>query len=307
MSHPALHPTPRLADVLREQVRAVALALRVPALGALVLLTLGSALAIGEFITGGGAVDFAPELSMLPGIIGLLFPVAVWKGERRFGISFLWLLPVDRARHALAKVAAGWVCLMMAVLFFLLWILVLAFVTGGNILGEHAVQLLPSPMVPEARTLDAAALRTVLYAPQPIFWLVPFTAATGAYALASAVALGVRHPLRWVIGVPLSVMVVSAIGVAADVDWLRFLASRLVDVIHEGRFGLDTLLTARAESLKTVVVLTNGKTASVWRALPDIGDWAVATLLWIGVGLGALLAASSRQRERLRPRTSPYP
>src|SRR5688572_6966221 len=220
MSNPALHPTPRLADVLREQVRTVALSLRRPTLVALILLSLGSALAIAEFITGGGSVDFAPELSLLPGIVGFLFPIAVWKAEHRFGISFLWLLPVERARHALVKVAAGWVCLMVAVLFFLAWMVALALVTGGNILGDQTVRLLPSPIVPEARTLDPAALRTTIYAPEPILWLVPFTGATGAYLLASAVAVGVRHPLRWAIGIPLSVLGLSFIGAAADIDWL---------------------------------------------------------------------------------------
>jgi len=307
MSHATLHPTPRIADALREQVRTVALSLRGPAVVALVLLALGSALAIAEFVTGGGPVDFAPELSMLPGIVGFLFPIAVWKSERRFGISFLWLLPVDRRRHALVKVAAGWVCLMATVLFFLVWMLGLALVTGGNILGDHAVRLLPSAIVPQSGTLDPAALRTVLYAPEPVLWLVPFTAATGAYVLASAVAIGVRHPLRWAIGVPLSVMLVSVIGAAANIDALRLLASRLVEFIHEGRYGLDALLTARAESLNTAVILATGKTVSVWRGLPDIGEWAVATLLWIGAGLVVLVAASSRQRERRRPRAPVSP
>jgi hypothetical protein len=36
----------------------------------------------------------------------------------------------------------------------------------------------------------------------------------------------------------------------------------------------------------------------VWRALPDLGDWAAATLLWTGAGLIALLAAACRHRER---------
>jgi len=298
MSHPALHPPPRFANVVREQVRAVALALRVPAMAALAVLVLGSGLAIGEFITGGGAVDFAPELSMVPAFVGLLFPIGVWKGENRFGTSFLWLLPVDRRQHALAKMAAGWVCLMVTVLFFLVWLFVLSLVTGGNILGEHAVQLLPSTVIPEARTLDPAALRAVRYAPDPVFWLVPFTAATGTYLLTSAVTLGVRYPVRWIIGVPLSVLLVSALGAAARIDWLKFLASRLLQFVFDGRYGLDALFTARAESLKTVVVLTTGKTVSVWRALPDVGDWALATTLWIGAGLAALMAAALRQREK---------
>jgi len=298
MSHPALHPPPRFANVVREQVRAVALALRVPAMAALAVLVLGSGLAIGEFITGGGAVDFAPELSMVPAFVGLLFPIGVWKGENRFGTSFLWLLPVDRRQHALAKVAAGWVCLMVTVLFFLVWLFVLSLVTGGNILGEHAVQLLPSTVIPEARTLDPAALRAVRYAPDPVFWLVPFTAATGTYLLTSAVTLGVRYPVRWIIGVPLSVLLVSALGAAARIDWLKLLASRLLRFVFDGRYGLDALFTARAESLKTAVVLTTGKTVSVWRAFPDVGDWALATTLWIGAGLAALMAAALRQREK---------
>lgn len=297
MSHPALHATPRFADVVREQVRAVALALRLPAMAALVVLVLGSALAIAEFVTGGGAVDFAPELSMVPAFVGLLFPIGVWKGENRFGTSFLWLLPVDRRRHALAKVAAGWVCLMATVLFFLVWLFVLSLVTGGNILGEHTVQVLPSTVIPEARTLDPAALRAVRYAPEPVFWLVPFTAATGTYLLTSAITVGVRYPMRWIIGVPLGVLLVSALGAAANIDSLRLLAARVIDVVFEARYGLDALFTAHAESLKTAVVLTTGKTVSVWRALPDVGDWAIGTLLWIGGGLAALLAAARRQRE----------
>ena len=307
MRYPALHQTPRLADVLREQVRAVALALRTPALVGLAILLLGSALAIAEFVTGGGRVDFAPELSMVPAFVGLLFPIGVWKGERRFGTSFLWLLPVDRQRHALAKVTAGWICLMLAVLFFLVWIFVLALATGGNILGEHTVQLLPSAVIPEARTLDPAALRSIGYTPEPVFWLVPFTAATGTYLLASAVALGSRYPLRWIVGVPLGILLLSALGAAADIDWLRFLPSRLLRAVLEGRYGLDALFTARAESLKTAVVLSTGKTVSVWRGLPDVGEWALATFLWIGAGLVALLAAASRHRELLRPRAHKSP
>jgi hypothetical protein len=66
-------------------------------------------------------------------------------------------------------------------------------------------------------------------------------------------------------------------------------------------------LTARAESLNTAVVLATGKTVSVWRGLPDLGEWALATLLWIGAGVVVLVAASSRQRERRRPRARVSP
>jgi hypothetical protein len=294
------HATPAARDVLVEQVRAVALALRMPAIVAAALIGVGTLLTIGEFVTGGGRVDFAPELSLIPGMVGALLPIGVWQGEERFGASLLWTLPVDRRRHALTKVAAGWVCLMAAVAAFVLWFLALALFTGGNILGEQVLHVLPSTIVPAPGTLDPAALRAVRWAPQPRFWLVPFTSATGTYVLASALALGARHPLRWIVGTVLGVVLLSAIGAAAHVDWLRLAPARLVEVLNEGPYGLDALLSARTESLHTQVTLATGRTIGVWRALPDVGQWALATLLWTTIGLLALWAAASRHRERRR-------
>jgi hypothetical protein len=63
-------------------------------------------------------------------------------------------------------------------------------------------------------------------------------------------------------------------------------------------YGLDALLTARTGSLKTEATLSTGETVVVWRALPDVGQWAAATLLWTSAGLVALGAAASRHRER---------
>jgi len=300
----ALHATPRLNDVLREQIRAVALSLRVPVFLAVALATVATVLVVAERITGGGSVDFAPELSMVPGALGFLLPIAVWKNEDRFGPGFLWTLPIDRSRHALAKVGAGWACLMAAIAFFVLWFLVLALFTGGNIVGEQTLQMLPSSVVPDARALDPSALHTVHWTPTPLLWIVPFTAATGMYVLASAFALGARHPWRWIIATFLAALLASAIGSASHVDWLRLGPARLFASVHGGPYGLDTLLSARAESLKTAVTLSNGETVGVWRGLPDLGQWAIATLLWTGCGLVALLAAVARHRERRRPSRS---
>ena len=52
--------------------------------------------------------------------------------------------------------------------------------------------------------------------------------------------------------------------------------------------------------LHTQATLATGRTVTVWRALPDLGQWAAATLLWTGAGLAALWAAASRHRERRR-------
>ena len=301
MTQPALHSTPAGRAVLVEQIRAVALALRLPAIAAAVLLGVATLLVIGERVTGGGPVGFATELALIPGLVAALLPVGVWKGEDLFDAAFLWTLPVDRRRHALAKVCAGWVWLMAAVAFFILWFLGLAFFTGGNVLGDQMLRVLPSAIVPGAGLIDPAALQTVRWSPNAFLWVVPFTAATGAYLLASAIALGTRHPLRWIVGIFFGSLLASAIGSAAHIEWLTFGPARLWATLHAGPYGLDALLTARLQSLETLVPLSNGQVVGAWRGLPDVGHWAMATLLWIGVGLMSVWAAASRHRERRRP------
>ena len=294
----AFHSIPRLREVLSEQVRAVGFALRGAALAAAALTALATLLVTIEFLSTGGPIDFAPQLSMLSGMVGLLLPLGVWKGEERFGAGFLWTLPVDRRRHALAKVFAGWVLLMGAVLVFVLWQLGLALCTGGNILAEETLRLLPTSSWAAPGLIDPGALQAVRWMPEPLLWLVPFTAATGTYLLASAVVLGVRHPLRWIAGTVLGLLLLNAAGAAANAEWLAYAPGRLLETIHYGPYGLDALLTARTESLKTVATLPSGEVVGVWRGLPDVGQWATATLLWTGAGLAALWAAASRHRER---------
>lgn len=292
------HVSPRRRDVLAEQIRAVALVLRVPALLALTGIVFATAINLWDYLNGHGGVGFEPELSMLPGMVGALLPVGIWKRDERIGGGFFWTMPVDRRQHALLKVCAGWMCLMLVIGIFMLWLLALAVLTGGNIVAPQELLLLPSSVVPPAGALNAADLRTVSWTPMPSLWLAPFTAATGTYLMGSALALGSRFPLRWLIGLFLGSLLMSLTGTVAHVDWLRFAPGRMIEIVHESRFGLDALMTARTESLKTAITLSGGKTASVWRALPDLRDWILATLLWFGIGIVALWAAASRHREQ---------
>ena len=62
--------------------------------------------------------------------------------------------------------------------------------------------------------------------------------------------------------------------------------SRLLNSLLEGPYGFDSLLTARTESLKTLATLTTKERVVVWQGLRDLGQWAAATLLWTGAGLG---------------------
>jgi len=300
MTPPILHSTPRPRDVLREQLRAVGLALRLPGMAAAALLGVATLLVAIRFAGAGGAADFHPELSMLPGMVGLVLPLGVWMGEERFGGGLLWTLPVDRRRHALARVGAGWVWLMAAVALFVLWLLVLALATGGSVAARETLRVLPAAVRAVPGALDPAALRTVRWGPEPLFWLVPFTAATATYLLASAVVLGLRRPLWWVAGILLVLFLVFTAGDVTHAEGVANAPGRLLEPLYFGPYGFDALLTARTESLHTQATLATGETIGVWRALPDPGQWAAATLLWSGAGLAALWAAVSRHRERRR-------
>jgi hypothetical protein len=291
------HATPSPRAVRREQVRTVAFALRGPAIIAATLLGVLTLVMIVEYRRDGRPIDFGPELSMIPAMIGALLPFLVWKRGAWDSGALLWTLPVDRWRHALAKTYAGWVSLMAAVAVFLLWLLVLALVTGGNILGEQSIRLLPSAVIPAPGTLDQSALRTVQWGPTPLLWLAPVFGATGLYLLGSALVLAVRHPLRWIAGALVLLVLGSGLGAAAGVDWLRLGPSNLITWLQDTPLGLDALLSGRAESLHTFVTLSNGESVEVWRGLPELTHWTAATALWIGIGVVALLAAASRHRE----------
>lgn len=299
MMQPALHSTPRLGAVLLEHVRVLGLAHRVPAAAAAGLLGLATLLVASD-VQRQGAIDFHPERYVLPALLALVFPIVVWRGEDRFGPGFLWTFPVDRRRHALVKAFAGWIWLMGAVALFVLWLLALTFLSGGSVLRDETIRVLSSSVPAPGTLAGPDAVQTVRLTPQPLFWLTPFTAATGAYLLASAVWLGLRHPVRWIVGTALGLQLVAITGDAADVEWLTRLPSRLLRTLYAGPYGLDTLLSARTESVEVGVTLATGELVHAWRALPHPGQWAAATLLWTAVGLVLLWAAVSRHRELRR-------
>jgi hypothetical protein len=288
----ALHATPRLRDIALEQIRAVALVLRAPALGALTLGGIATLLFVVEMVREGERIAFHPERWLLPAIAGLLLPVLIWKGQERSGSGFLWTLPVDRYQHALAKVFAGWVWLIGGVAFFVLWLFVLALVSGGNVLAEETLSL---------ATFDAGAVQTVRWTPRPLLWLVPFTSATAMYLVATAIALGTRHLLRWVIVFVLAFLLVATIADVAKIHSLRFVPSRAVAAFLYGSYGLSRLVTANADFVAVRATLANGESVRLAPGIPDLARWAAATLIWSGAGLIAVWAAASRQRERRRP------
>lgn len=294
----ALHRTPRPARVLLAQLHLVAANLRRPALVAAGLAALGTVFLIIDLGDDGRRIAFHPEYSALPGLFGLLFPVGVWLGEDRAGTGFFWTLPVDRRLHALVRVAAGWAWLMGTVALFVAWLLALALATGGNVLGEETRLVLPSFSFSTA-AFDPSAVQRVQQTPIALFWLVPFSAATTAYFFANALALGTRHPARWIAGAVLAFFLVVAVADLADAVQTSSL-ERVLDALFRGPYGIDTLLTARTESLQVSAMLTTGESVVLWRALPSINQWMTATALWMSAGAMLLWLAASRHREHRR-------
>lgn len=300
---PAGPGVPQARDVLRAQFRAIGLALRVPMLAAVLLGTAATITIAIQIASGDMNAGFLTEPSGLPGIIGALLPVAVWAREERFGPGFLWTLPVDRRQHALLRTFAGWLWLMIGVLLYALAWVVLATLSGEGVLPVRTLPVVTVP-VHHADPLDPAALQMLAWSPGPTLWLVPFAAATATYLISSAFMLGVRRPLRWVIVAVLAVPVTSVFthvtGRVLGMPWLSDAPARAVAGLVEGRYGLEALLTLRTWSLDNRMTLTTGERIHVWSAVPDLGDWGIAAILWTGAGLLALWFAASRHRERRR-------
>jgi hypothetical protein len=292
-----------MRDVLLAQFHATGSELRWALTIAAATGVLATVLLAFQVASGDWAIKPHSEPSLVPAAIGALLAIAVWAREDRFGPAFLWTLPVDRTRHALIKVLAGWLWLMGGVALYALCRLVLVGISGARVLPVEVLHVLAAP-VPVAGPLDPEMIRTVRWAPGATVWAVPFVGATATYLLVSAFMLGIRRPLRWGIGV---VALIAGLSVASHLAsrllGLASLAdapSRAQALLVDGRYGLEALLTLRTWSLDSRATLTTGEQIHVWSALPDIGDWRIAALLWTGLGLLAVWVAVSRHRERRR-------
>jgi hypothetical protein len=234
MTGMTLHPRPRWRDVVLEQIRIVGVCLRREALVVGVVLGIVTLVIAVNIVRGTAASWFDSDEWIEVAVAGFLLPFAVWRSDKRFAPAFLWTLPVDRRRLALAKVFAGWVWLMTAAVLYFLWQLTLATLSG----------------VPGAEAQSGVA----------------FIGVTVTYLFGSALVLGLRHPLHWLL------------GMAALLFFLGLLNN-----------GLDL------GSWRSVPMLGNAPAAL--SSLSGLAQDAIATFLSVGAGLAALFAAASRHKE----------
>lgn len=245
MTEMTLHPGPRWRDVVLEQIHVVGRSLRREALVVAAVLAVGTFMVGVEIVQGGPGFDASDPFPTA--LAAFFYPFAVWRNEKRYGPSFLWTLPVDRRRLALARVFAGFVWFMAALAFFIVWLLTLAVIANASLAHQLT--------------------------------RVPVVTTIAAYLFGSALVLGLRHPLRFLIG---GAGVLLLMGRLSD----RF--TQPDDREWRGVPGAQDFFSAVSRA------------AEYFRTLPEPVQWTISTFLLIGAGLAALLAAVWRHRERRR-------
>lgn len=277
---------------LATEVGAVGLAVRRETLLAATVLAIMCFMLSRAAIRFGDRLAFVPEL-LLPGLlVALVLPWIVWKGDPPFGRAYLWTLPVRRQQAAAAKIMAGALWLMLAMLIGFVMLSATALSTGGSI-GLSEVRLVAP------RAADLAAAARIPWTTPLWMWGVPFCAALAAYAASSAVLLGLRYPLRWIGAVALAVALVGML--AANLgphNALEDAIDHFAKLMIEGRFGLDFALSGGTSSLSREIHTTGPGSTNFWIALPTAGRWAAALLVWFGGALLALALALRRHWER---------
>jgi hypothetical protein len=249
-------------------------------------------LAIGMSVRHDEALDLEPELLIPTFFAALLMPWAVWKGDPVFGRAYLWTIPASRQQAALAKVAAGALWLMLAMLVTLAALAVVPLATGGTI-GEVETRLVET---------GAGGLETA----QPVrwstpfwMWLAPFGGALTLYVFGSAALLGLRHPVRWLVGLAATGAFLFALALNLGAySGLEEALDRFLSTMIEGRYGLDFMLTGGEGSLSRDVRIPGEWPVYLWTSLPSAERWFLALLVWFGGALLALALAIRRHWER---------
>jgi len=280
---------PAMKTVWGEQLRVVGLAIRregalaalVLALGSLALIAFSRMPVLQAMVDGEvGQLVFdpgEPPWGFFAVLAALLLPFVVWKGERRFGDTPLWSMPVDHRRHALLKVAAGWVWLLAILGAALVWVTLTVLASGGT-LGVDEVRLLVlDPAGVAAGT--PGSMESVNWTTPWWEWALPFTSATAAYLLASTLLLATRRPLFWAAGLWVAGGVVLGIADFRDIDWIQRVSDFVAWYIGGDSFAWG---------------MSGGR--EVWTLLPSVKMWTASSAFWIGLGLVGVLAASSRAR-----------
>jgi len=289
------HPLPSTGDVFKEQTRTMGLALRPLGIGVAIFLV-----ANGAFVLYRSLVDPATP-APLPtdalawmSFVGMGLPLFLGRGSvTPFRPGLPWTLPVGRARHALIRVAAAWIWLMVGVGALLVWY-VGVHLMAGSAMREPMLYLVAPFSNP--RPAEPGSLPTVLWSFPWWIWLVPFLATTALYCWTSALFLATRHPGRWLMGTLLGMFLLALFANRTNFIHLFDWVDPALMGLLEGRFGFFTLTAGGAVPAAWVDLPAGGR-MPMFVGMPTFGRWLVASGLWISMGIGLMCLAALRHRD----------
>lgn len=309
MSETMLHPKPRWSAVAREQFRAVGLATRRDWLlfglglgGLTVLFALLYARARAE--GGSFSFDFTPGVAIPLTVLGFIAPLSVWKAQEPSRRGYLWSLPPERGGHTLLRNFNGWVWFMALIAVYMLWALLMAWATGGDIgISQSTVMLAELPRVDIPSEESIQRVRAVMgedsnflrlrWAVPGWQWAVPFVAATAMYLLGSIIALASDHPMRWLGGILVGLFLLAAVVDATE--WHGLIA--VLESISDGRYGTNMLFDGN-RGVAQQFTTRAGETVVLTVARPDLATWLATAAIWLGLGTAGTLVVAFRHQER---------
>jgi hypothetical protein len=199
MSNRTLNSEPALGTVAAAQLRMVTLLQKrdLLALVAITVVMVGLSLwgqaRMRPEDGGSGTIPIFRGLSVPLALLGLFWPLSVWRADSPERRGYFWSLPVERRRHTSLRVGVGWVVLMGVTLL---------------IVMTAALSFLPSVIRFEDLRIDVRQV-----------W-EPLATATLAYVIASTFAVLFESPVRWMIMGWVGVLGLYIVGEAADLDGL---------------------------------------------------------------------------------------
>lgn len=215
-----LRPTPSLGAVLDAQGRLMGRTHWIAAVVTALLLAvmigiLGRNAALGQLSSPPALTVFLGRIWQPAEIVFFFWPLLVtWRGEAPSERGYHWSLPVRRSTHQLARVAAGWAWLVVAVV-------------AGLLLGWIASAVMADGLALGPPGVIGAALLSL----------------TVLYGLGTVFALLSDHALWWIVGSWAGLAALSA--VAAAQQW-TIVREGLRIVIESGSLSLSAAVSAPA-------------------------------------------------------------
>lgn len=209
----------------------------------------------------------SPAWPSVCAILGAAWGWLVWLDEGPSNRMYHWSLPVDVTLNDFARVLAGWLWLIIAVVVFEAGFL-LAVVLGGAFPQEHVANV------------------------SLWYWVSLLTAASLGYLSFAALATALDHAIETVVLIALLVSVSQTLLLSSRNRW-ALIAAELLQLSVHGKYGFSAAITGMAFPSQ----LEDPKSAQVM-----MSSWAAAVITWMICIAVVLCAGAYYNRWRMRRR-----